>query len=312
MNALLVVLMLGQEPELRGVVVAPRETLTVETRGDRSAPAIVLIADFLGAAYTFRHVAPVLEQSGYRVLVIEPLAIGTSSRPQEADYSLSAQALRVAAVLDSHGVQLAVVGGQGTNAAVAIRLAAARPSQVARLVLLEGGGANRAAGPGFRRAMRNSAGLQLFPGLMRTAIRKGMVSASGDASWVTDDVVTEYTRGAFHDLAATLDAYRAIARAREPSDIGDQLPGLRVPVTLLLGGARHSAGPPESEVRMLIAGLSALTVDTVVGAGHHLAEERPDRVIQALTGASPEHATASTSESRSRPTIPYCKGEFPC
>ena len=95
-----------------------------------STGTVVLIADFLGSAYTFRHVAPLVAERGYRVVVIEPLAIGTSSRPKRSDYSLSAQALRVAAVLDSCGVRLAIVAGQGTNAAVAVRLAAARPDQV--------------------------------------------------------------------------------------------------------------------------------------------------------------------------------------
>jgi pimeloyl-ACP methyl ester carboxylesterase len=253
---------------------------------------VVLIVDFLGSAYTFRHVAPALADAGFRVVVVEPLAIGSSSRPRKADYSLSAQAWRVAAVLDSFGIRAAIVGGQGTNAAVAVRLAAARPDLVTRLVLLEGGGGDRAAGRGFRRAMQNSAGLQFFPGLMRTAIRKGMISASGDATWVTDEVVTEYTRGAFRDLPATLDAYRAIARAKEPDDIADRMREVSVPVHLLLGGARHSAGPPDEEVRALIAGLATLTIDTLPNAGHHLAEERPDAVVRALIGAGAPGAAA--------------------
>ncbi len=223
-------------------------------------------------------------ETGYRVVVVEPLAIGTSSRPKQADYSLSAQALRVAAVLDSCGVRLAIVAGQGTNAAVAVRLAAARPDEVARLVLLEGGGSERAAGPGFRRAMQNSAGLQFFPGLMRAAIRKGMISASGDASWVTDEVVYEYTRGAASDLSATLDAYRAIAKAKEPSAIADQLrQGARAGATAARRreafGRPAGGGDPHA-----VAGLPGMTIDTVTGAGHHLAEERPDRVVEALIG----------------------------
>ena len=290
MNTLLIVLALGQVPAAHRIVVAPAETLSVESWGAPSGRAVVLIADFLGSSYTFRHVAPAVAESGYRVIVVEPLAIGTSSRPKQADYSLSGQARRVAAVLDSLGVTLAITCGQGTNAAVAVRLAAGRPDLVSRLVLLEGGGGERAAGPGFRRAMQNSAGLQFFPGLMRSAIRKGMISASGYAPWVTDELVAEYTRGAFHDLAATLDAYRAIAKAKEPSAIADQVREVRVPVHLLLGGAKHSAGPPADEIRMLIQGLPGMTIDTLPGAGHHLAEERPDRVVAALL-AVPEALT---------------------
>ena len=198
-------------------------------------------------------------------------------------------------MLDSCGITSAIVGAQGTNAAMAVRLAAARPDLVSRLVLLEGGGAERPAGPGFRRAMENSAGLQLFGnGLVRSLIRKGMISASGDPSWVTDEVVDEYTRGGAIDLAATLDAYRAIARAKEPDDIADRVAEVRVPVLLLLGGAKHSAAPPKDEVRMLTAGLLALTIDTVPGAGHHLAEERPDRVIEALLGRPPLSLSRAT------------------
>ncbi len=286
MNALVLALALGQLPEAQRVVVAPAETLTVESWGQPVTGTVVLIADFLGSAYTFRHVAPLVAERGYRVVVIEPLAIGTSSRPKRSDYSLNAQALRVAAVLDTCGVRLAIVAGQGTNAAVAVRLAAARPDQVARLVLLEGGGSERAAGPGFRRAMQNSAGLQFFPGLIRAAIRKGLISASGDASWVTNEVVLEYTRGAASDLSATLDAFRAVAKAKEPSAIADQVRLVSVPVLLLLGGAKHSAGPPADEVRMLATGFPEMTIDTVPGAGHHLAEERPDVVVGALIGAS--------------------------
>ena len=288
MNALILLLALGTAPDQRRLVVAPAETLTVELWGAASAPVVVLIADFLGSAYTFRHVARALAEEGYRIVVVEPLAVGTSSRPKKADYSLSAQAVRVAAVLDSCGVQLAIVGAQGTNGAIAVRVAAARPDLVTRLVLLEGGGAERAAGPGFRRAMENSAGLQLFGnGLVRGLIRKGLISASGDPSWVTDEVVEEYTRGGASNLGATLDAYRAIARAKEPDDIADRVAEVSVPVHLLLGGAKHSAAPKPDEIRMLSAGLGALTVDTVPGAGHHLAEERPDRVIEALRERPP-------------------------
>lgn len=295
MNPLMLALALVAPPELRRIAVAPAETLTVELWGAPTSPAIVLIADFLGAAFTFRHVAPALADAGYRVIVVEPLAVGTSSRPRKADYSLHAQARRVAAVLDSCGVASAIVGAQGTNGAVAVRLALAWGARVSRLVLLEGGGAERAAGPGFRRAIERLPGLQLLGvRVMQGAIRKAMISASSDASWVTDEAVTEYTRGAALDLGATIDAYRAIARAKEPDDIADRLAEIRVPVRLLLGGAKHGAGPPRSEVQLLSSRLATLTVDTIPGAGHHLAEERPDVVIDALMGDLPAVARVVT------------------
>src|SRR2546422_1504920 len=40
-----------------------------------------------------------LFRSGYRAIVIEPLGVGNSGRPEHADYSLTAQADRIAGVL---------------------------------------------------------------------------------------------------------------------------------------------------------------------------------------------------------------------
>ena len=50
MNALFIALTLWQLPEARQVVVAPAETLTVESWGKPTAPAVVVIAFLLGSA----------------------------------------------------------------------------------------------------------------------------------------------------------------------------------------------------------------------------------------------------------------------
>ena len=59
----------------------------------------MLIPGLFGSTFGFRNVIPGLEQAGYEVIVVEPLGIGTSARPERADYSLTAQAGRIAAVL---------------------------------------------------------------------------------------------------------------------------------------------------------------------------------------------------------------------
>src|SRR5438270_10708402 len=79
--------------------VAQAETLQVTVAG--SGTPVVMLPGLFGSAYGFRRVAPALVDSGYRTIVVEPLGMGTSSRPANADYTLSAQADRVAAALDS-------------------------------------------------------------------------------------------------------------------------------------------------------------------------------------------------------------------
>src|SRR3989449_3857050 len=74
------------------VPVAPTESLSVETAG-RGAP-LVLIPGLFGSAFGFRKLVPLLVGAGYRTIVIEPLGVGASARPEKANYSLTAQADR--------------------------------------------------------------------------------------------------------------------------------------------------------------------------------------------------------------------------
>src|SRR5262245_45182129 len=71
------------------VPLVPAETLHVQVSGE-GTPA-VLIPGLFGSGYTFRKVVPLLNERGYRTIVIEPLGVGASSRPARADYSLTAQ-----------------------------------------------------------------------------------------------------------------------------------------------------------------------------------------------------------------------------
>ena len=91
-----------------------------------------------------------------------------------------------------------------------------------------------------------------------------------------------YTAAATTDLDATLKAYLAMARAREPERLEPHLAAIRCPVLLLLGGASHDAGPSAADIAMLAERLETFAMDTVPGAGHFLYEERPDAVVSAV------------------------------
>jgi hypothetical protein len=173
MNALVLVLALGQLPGAPGGRGASRDRGIMGTTSDGNG---VLIADFRVRPTPSGTSRP-RRGGGYQVVVIEPLAIGTSSRPKRADYSLSAQALRVAAV--------------------SIRVVSDWPSSRAGHECRRGGPSRslppdqvpacpaerrseRAAGPGFRRAMQNSAGFRSSRAHTRSD-QEGLISASGDA-----------------------------------------------------------------------------------------------------------------------------------
>jgi pimeloyl-ACP methyl ester carboxylesterase len=96
-------LAVGQEPVRPPPVhevlipVAPLESLRVTTAG--AGETVVLVPGLFGSAFGYRHLLELLPAAGFRVVVIEPLGIGRSSRPERANYSLTAQADRLAAVL---------------------------------------------------------------------------------------------------------------------------------------------------------------------------------------------------------------------
>jgi pimeloyl-ACP methyl ester carboxylesterase len=268
------------------VPLASAETVHVTEIG--AGEPVVLIPGLFGSAFAFRALGPLLARAGYRAVVVEPLGIGGSARPEHADYSLTAQADRVAAALDRLGITSAVVVAHSIGASIAYRLAYRRPDLTRAVVALEGGPAEAAATPSFRRAMQFAPWIKLFGGvrLIRQKIRSQLLRASGDSRWVSDAVVNGYTAAAAADLDATLKAYVAMAHAREPEQLEPRLAAIRCPVLLLLGGAPHDAGPRPADVALLAERLSTFATDSVPGAGHFLYEERPDAVVAAVERVS--------------------------
>ncbi len=274
--------MLADSAKGFSVPVAPAESLRITVVG--FGDPVVLVPGLFGSAYGFRHLIPILTEAGYRAIVIEPLGIGGSGRPEHADYSLTAQAGRLAAALDSLRVEHALVVAHSVGASIAFRLAYRRPDLVRGLVSLEGGPAEAATTPGFRRAMRFAPWIKLFGGirLVRGKIRKGLIAASGDPAWVTDSVVAGYTAGAAANLDGTLKAYLRMARSREPGRLEPHLGSIRCPVRLAVGTAPHGGGISQREIDLLGRTVTSFAIDTVVGAGHYLHEEQPAAVAAAV------------------------------
>ena len=284
-------------PQSLMVAVAPAESLSVELTG-RGDP-VALIPGLFGSAFGFRKLVPLLVTAGYRTIVIEPLGVGASGRPEKANYSLTAQADRIAAVLDSLHVRRALVLAHSIGGSEAFRLAYRRPDLVRALLSIEGGPTERAITPAFKRALRLAPWIKLLGGirLVRRKIRGMLMDSSGDASWVTDSVVLGYTAAAGRDLDATLKAYLAMANAREPELLAPHLPQVRCPVRLMVGGARHDGDVGAREVQLLERTLPAFVLDSVPAAGHFIQEEEPGAVLAAVarlkTSVTAGHATGS-------------------
>lgn len=264
------------------VPVAPGESLRVTAAG--SGPLVVLVPGLFGSAFGYRHLVDLLPRAGLRVIVIEPLGIGRSPRPKHADYSLTAQADRLAAALERMQQPPGVIVAHSLGASMVFRLAYRHPELVSSLISLEGGPAEEATTRGFRRAMRYLPWVKWMGGIrrIRPMIRKDLVAASGDSTWVTEQVIDGYTTGATADLDGTLLAFLAMAKAREPDQLAAHLGQIRCPVRLVLGGAAHKGGVESRQVQLLRERLPNFAVDTIHGAGQYLFEERPSSVVEII------------------------------
>src|SRR5438034_526191 len=170
------------------VVLTPVESVQVTVTG--AGEPVVLIPGLFGSAFGFRRVLPLLAQTGFHAVVVEPLGVGTSARPARADYSLTAQADRVAAALDRLGLANAIVVAHAVGASIAYRLAYRRPDLVRGIVALDGGPVEAATTRGFRRALELAPWIKLLGGarLVRRKLQRSLIAASGDTTWVTEPV----------------------------------------------------------------------------------------------------------------------------
>jgi pimeloyl-ACP methyl ester carboxylesterase len=300
---LLGLLALADTTRVRDIVVAPAESVRVVEYGAGSP--IVLIPGLFGSSYGFRTISGLLAEQGYRVIVVEPLGIGWSGKPKRADYSLGAQADRVAAVLDTLELESVVLVGHSIGASIALRAAYRRPSRISGVLSLDGGPAETATSAGFRRAMKFAPLIKLFGGakLMRGKIRGGLVDASGDPAWITDEVIRGYTAGAAGDLGRSLGVFRSMSTAKESEALGPRLPDIVCPVRLVLGGAVHKSGPDALEVEAMRQGIASFAVDTLPGAGHYLHEEQPVPLMEIILRFAHELSAPSyTMDPRIVPT----------
>lgn len=281
----LAVLVAGAAPappeEVHRIVLAEGDTMVATEHG--AGATIVLVPGLLGHAFGFRELAPALAARGYRTLIIEPLGTGNSGRPERADYTLEAQAQRVAAVLDRLEVQEAHFVCHSVGASICLRLALQDPARVRGIVSLNGGPDERAATAGLRSALRFAPLLKLFGAgrMLRGKIVDGLRKNSADPSWVTDEVVAGYT-APFRDLGVALRTLKAMSTAVEPDSLRPRLPKLEVPVLFLAGVSSPSGAPRAEDVALMAREIPRFSADTIPDAGQYPHEEQPELVADAV------------------------------
>jgi pimeloyl-ACP methyl ester carboxylesterase len=268
---------------IRDIQVARGETLRTTSIG--GGRPVVLIPGLFGGAYSYRKITAPLAAQGYRAIVVEPLGYGASSHPKKADYSLDAQAARIARTLEQIGVHNALLIAHANGSGIGFRLAVQRPDLVRGLLAIDGGPAESAATPELKRVFKLGAfpvKLLLDPSRARYELKDELISSSGDKSWVTDEVVRKYSAAQIRDLGGSIDALNQMAKARENGSLADRLHQCAVPVVLLVGTSPHRAMVSPEERDLLQDRLRRVEIQDVPGAGRYIQEEKPEVVLDAV------------------------------
>jgi pimeloyl-ACP methyl ester carboxylesterase len=122
----------GRFVDAGGVAVYSQETNGKGKRGT------VLLVHGTGAwSGTWFSLLPALERAGYRVVAIDLPPFGYSDKSTSLDFSRTAQAERIRAVLDARGIARAIVVGHSFGGGPALEFALRHPERTQRLVLVD-------------------------------------------------------------------------------------------------------------------------------------------------------------------------------
>ena len=266
--------------------VAATQSLTttpvVSVAGD-GPETVVLLTGLVGGVTGFRRLEARLVEQRYRVVIINAYLLSIDS----AEVSFHALGRRVDRVLDSLGVMGARVVGHGHGGGVAIRLAANAPHRVASLYLLDIGASAVNRSPVFNKTIRLVPFIARIPGgraFIRSRMVRGLRESSGREDWIDAATERAYTEPMLDDIGRVIRMALRLARAEEPDSLTDLIDRLQIPVTVLLGGALHSAAPTADEIEALQPLGTLLRIERLPGVGHFPHEEVPDDVARYLLG----------------------------
>lgn len=249
--------------------------------GPKQAQAVLLIHGFAASMFSWRLQRQQLIAAGYRVIAIDLLGCGGSSRLAEAVYTTQDQAEIVLGLMNELGIQAVILIGHSFGARVAMQTALLAPARVQRLIAVcaEALAIERPAIAkllsvpvlGYAVAFYSTS-----PFLVRTGLK--IMSASD--GWIDKTAVQGY-QAPLHVTGTALAQEwqaRSIKDGRLP--VPQHLADIQQPV-LLIWGAKDSVFPL-SEGHFLQSSLPHAQLHVVPNAGHLAHEEAPQNVDAAM------------------------------
>lgn len=252
------------------------------TESGSAPPTLVLLHGFGPGTFSWRKVTDALAQKA-RVIAFDRPGFGLSERPDVTGgnnpYTLDAQPRLTLGLLDSLGIDKAVLVASSEGATVAVELALAHPERVAGLVLI-GPVLQGRAQPALARALaRTPQGARLGPYIMRQ-FDGGPGLELLRSSYADPDRLSDA------DMAGYRRPFRAegwdaalweVTRASRTFDLSPRLAELSVP-TLLVSGTEDSL-VPLATTNQMSSQIPEAKFREVAGCGHVPQEECPQKFL---------------------------------
>jgi pimeloyl-ACP methyl ester carboxylesterase len=256
------------------------ERVRIVTAGPEDGVPVLLLHGWGASAYSFRRMLPLLADAGYRGIAPDLRGHGLSAKPADAKwYTSAAMVAHVCDIMDALGMQSAALVGQSMGAAIAMDVAAGEPSRVRAAVLSGPVGFTPLRRINLARALRAESWLPSQ--LPRWGIRLLLRRQYGLLGHFTERDVDEYW--APSQFADSSRALFALVNQFDWSPRPDEhLRRLGDRVRVLVGDRDKLIGAawPRQSVRVL----PPEHVVFVPGGGHLLAEEAPERIVEAIAG----------------------------
>jgi pimeloyl-ACP methyl ester carboxylesterase len=105
--------------------------------GEDNRPVMLLIHGYSASNFTWKTVAPMLADEGFRVIAVDLIGFGFSAKPGWFDYTIQSQARVLERFMDRLGIGSALIVGSSYGGAVASMLTLDYPERVEKLVLVD-------------------------------------------------------------------------------------------------------------------------------------------------------------------------------
>lgn len=247
-------------------------------------PTLLLIHGYTASTYVWHSVAPALAENGFRVIAVDLIGFGYSSKPSWFDYSIVSQARVISRFMNRLGIGRAVVVGSSYGGAIAATVALDYPERVEKLVLVDAVSNDEAIRqPLLRLASIRGLGEFLAPFLMdsKSFARQRMYNTMSPENHhlITDERVSSgmrplKTRAAHHSILTT-------ARNWDAARIEEDAQYINHP-TLILWGENDTIIPIHNGYALHKSILNSRFV-IFRECGHLPQEEKPELFTELVT-----------------------------